>query len=99
MKIAAARSLAALAKEPISSEMLDAYGLKELSFGRDYVIPKPLDSRMLEWETPAVAQAAMDTGVATKPITDMDAYRQALRERVAKSRKRINAFVDSYYEK
>ncbi|HKK32976.1 MAG TPA: malic enzyme-like NAD(P)-binding protein [Desulfomicrobiaceae bacterium] len=99
MKIAAARSLAALAKEPISSEMLDAYGLKELSFGRDYVIPKPLDSRMLEWETPAVAQAAMDTGVATKPIADMDAYRQALRERVARSRKRINAFVDSYYEK
>ncbi len=99
MKIAAARSLAALAKEPISSEMLDAYGLKELSFGRDYVIPKPLDSRMLEWETPAVAQAAMDTGVATKPIADMDAYRQELRERVARSRKRINAFVDSYYEK
>ena len=99
MKVAAAKSLAALAKEPISSEMLDAYGLKELSFGRDYVIPKPLDSRMLEWETPAVAQAAMDTGVATKPIADMDAYRQALRDRVARSRKRINAFVDSYYEK
>ena len=98
MKIAAAKSLAALAKEPVSSEMLDAYGLKELSFGRDYVIPKPLDSRMLEWETPAVAQAAMDTGVATKPIADMDAYRLALRERVAKSRKRINAFVDSYNE-
>jgi malate dehydrogenase (oxaloacetate-decarboxylating)(NADP+) len=98
MKIAAARSLAALAKEPVSSEMLNAYGLKELSFGRDYVIPKPLDSRLLEWETPAVAQAAMDTGVASKPIEDMDAYRKALRERVAKSRKRINAFVDSYTE-
>ncbi len=96
MKVAAAKSLAALAKEPVPSEILDAYGVKELTFGRDYVIPKPLDSRMLEWETPAVAQAAMDTGVAKKPIADMEAYRISLRERVAASRKRINAYVDTY---
>ncbi len=96
MKVAAAKSLAALAKEPVPSEICDAYGVKEMTFGRDYVIPKPLDPRVLEWETPAVAQAAMDTGVAKKPIADMEAYRVSLRDRVAASRKRINAYVDSY---
>ncbi len=96
MKVAAAKALAALAKEPVPSEICDAYGVKELTFGRDYIIPKPVDPRVLEWETPAVAQAAMDTGVAKKPIADMEAYRVSLRERVAASRKRINAYVDSY---
>ncbi len=98
MKVAASKGLAALAKEPVPSEILDAYGVKELSFGIDYVIPKPLDSRLLEWETPAVAKAAMDTGVAKAPIEDLEAYRISLRERVAAARKRINAFVNSYYE-
>ncbi|AGW13408.1 malic enzyme-like NAD(P)-binding protein [Megalodesulfovibrio gigas] len=96
MKIAAARSLAELAKEPVPAEICDMYGVKELTFGVDYVIPKPLDSRILEWETVAVAKAAMETGVAKKPIADLDAYRVALRDRVAASRKRINAFVESY---
>ena len=98
MKVAASKGLAALAKEPVPSEILDAYGVKELSFGIDYIIPKPLDSRLLEWETPAVAKAAMDTGVAKAPIEDLEAYRISLRERVAAARKRISAFVNSYYE-
>ncbi|TVM17860.1 malate dehydrogenase [Oceanidesulfovibrio indonesiensis] len=96
MKVAAAEALAALAKEPVPSEICDAYGVKELTFGYDYVIPKPLDPRMLEWETPAVAKAAMDSGVASTTIEDLDAYAIQLRDRIATSRKRINAFVESY---
>ncbi len=96
MKVAAAVALAALAKEPVPTEICDMYGVKELTFGLDYVIPKPLDPRVLEWETPAVAKAAADTGVAKAPIADLEAYRVALRDRVASSRKRINAFVESY---
>ena len=99
MKIAAAKSLAALAKEPVPSEICDAYGVKELTFGVDYIIPKPLDPRVLEWEVPAVAQAAMDTCVASTPISDMEAYRQSLRARVKNSNARIGTFVESYYNK
>jgi malate dehydrogenase (oxaloacetate-decarboxylating)(NADP+) len=96
MKVAAAQSLAALAKEPVPSEICDMYGVKQMTFGRDYVIPKPLDPRVLEWETPAVAKAAMDTGVAKSPITDLEAYKNSLRERIAAARQRINTFVKSY---
>jgi malate dehydrogenase (oxaloacetate-decarboxylating)(NADP+) len=96
MKVAAARSLAALAKEPVPSEICDMYGVKELTFGVDYVIPKPLDPRVLVWETPAVAKAAMDSGVARKPIADMEAYKKQLTTRFDESRKRIARVVDSY---
>ncbi len=96
MKIAAARSLAALAKEPVPTEICDMYGVKDLTFGRDYVIPKPLDPRMLIWETPAVAQAAMDTGVAQNPITDMRVYKKQLSTRFEQSRARIASVVESY---
>jgi malate dehydrogenase (oxaloacetate-decarboxylating)(NADP+) len=95
MKLAAARSLAALAKEPVPQEMLDAYKVKELSFGIDYVIPKALDTRMLVWEAPAVAKAAMDTGVAQIKI-DLEQYKKQLRERLDNSQKRIGEFVKSY---
>ena len=97
MKIAAAKALAALAKEPVPQEICDAYGVEKLEFGVDYVIPKPLDPRVLEWEVAAVAQAAMDTGVATNPIKDMDEYRKCLRERVQSSNERIGTFVESYF--
>lgn len=96
MKIAAARALAALAKEPVPAQVCEAYGSQEFSFGIDYVIPKPLDPRIIEWEAPAVAQAAMDTGVAQAPITDMDAYRQELRLRTEKTADRIQTHVNSY---
>ena len=96
MKVAAAKALAALAKEPVSEEVCAMYDVDSLSFGVDYIIPKPLDPRILEWEVPAVAQAAMDTGVATTPINDMDAYRKSLRERVNASHARVEAFVESY---
>jgi malate dehydrogenase (oxaloacetate-decarboxylating)(NADP+) len=95
MKIAAANSLAALAKEPVPDYVLEAYGVDKLEFGIDYVIPKPLDLRLIEWESAAVAKAAMDTGVATTPIADFTAYRAELRQRLADSRSRIEAFVET----
>lgn len=96
MKIAAARSLAALAKEPVPEEVSRAYGGQRFAFGPDYIIPKPLDPRIIEWETPAVARAAMESGVATRPIVDLDAYRLGLVERVKKARGRAAALYASY---
>lgn len=96
MKIAAARALAALAKEPVPDSVSQAYGGKKFSFGLDYIIPKPLDPRIIEWETPAVAQAAMDSGIAARPIKDMDAYRKHLVKRVNAARGRADALHKSY---
>jgi malate dehydrogenase (oxaloacetate-decarboxylating)(NADP+) len=64
MKIAASHALAALAKEPVPERVLAAYGIDHLEFGRDYIVPKPLDCRVCQWEAPAVAQAAIDSGAA-----------------------------------
>ena len=64
MQIAAVRALQALTREPMLPEVLDAYNLKKLEFGRDYIIPKPLDPRLLDFVPPAVARAAIDSGVA-----------------------------------
>ena len=83
MKFAASKALAALAKEDVPDSVLRAYGLENLKFGRDYIIPKPFDPRVLLWEAPAVAEAAMRTGVARKMI-DLDEYRQQLAFRLGK---------------
>ncbi|HQG13355.1 MAG: NADP-dependent malic enzyme [bacterium ADurb.Bin270] len=83
MKRAAALSLASLAKEPVPPEVLKAYGLDHLEFGKDYLIPKALDPRVLLWEAPAVAEAAMRSGVATRKINDMDLYRKQLEKRIS----------------
>ena len=80
MKIAAARALAALAREDVPDEVTSAYGARP-KFGSDYIIPVPFDPRLISYVPPAVAQAAMDTGVARKPIVDMDAYRHQLSAR------------------
>ena len=77
MKVAAAHSLSELTKQDVPDSVLRAYGLESLKFGDDYIIPKPLDPRVLLWEAPAVAQAAMDTGVARIHL-DIDEYRQQL---------------------
>ncbi len=95
MKLAAARSLAALAREPVPNAVKKAYGVREMSFGPDYVIPKALDPRVLEWVAPAVAKAAMDTGAARMTL-DAKAYAKALRARLKKSQKRIKGFIESY---
>ncbi|ATX64710.1 NADP-dependent malic enzyme [Roseinatronobacter bogoriensis] len=81
MKIACARALAELAREDVPDEVAMAYGRK-LSFGRDYIIPTPFDPRLIHTIPPAVAKAGMDTGVARRPIIDMDGYIQALKARM-----------------
>jgi malate dehydrogenase (oxaloacetate-decarboxylating)(NADP+) len=78
MKLACVREIAELAKADISEEVANAYAGKELSFGPDYIIPTPFDSRLILRIAPAVARAAAESGVATRPITDFDAYRQGL---------------------
>jgi len=80
MKIAAARALAELAREDVPDEVAAAYGARP-RYGPDYIIPVPFDPRLISFVPPAVAKAAMDTGVARKPIVDMDGYRQQLRSR------------------
>jgi malate dehydrogenase (oxaloacetate-decarboxylating)(NADP+) len=80
MKIAAARALAELAREDVPDEVAAAYGTRP-KYGPDYIIPVPFDPRLISYVPPAVAKAAMDTGVARKPIIDMDAYSQSLRSR------------------
>jgi malate dehydrogenase (oxaloacetate-decarboxylating)(NADP+) len=82
MKIAAAYAIAQLAREAVPEEVAAAYGGQMASFGQDYIIPAPFDPRLMEVVPAAVAQAAMDSGVATKPILDMDEYRTSLRARL-----------------
>lgn len=81
MKVAASQSLARLAKEPVPQDVLDAYGLDHLEFGRDYIVPKPLDPRVCLWEAPAVAQAAIQSGVARRAL-DITCYRDDLAKRM-----------------
>jgi malate dehydrogenase (oxaloacetate-decarboxylating)(NADP+) len=80
MKIAAAHALAELAREDVPDEVAAAYGMRP-KFGPDYIIPVPFDPRLISYVPPAVAKAAMDTGVARKPIVDMEGYRQQLSAR------------------
>ena len=82
MKIAAAEALAELAREPVPEEVAAAYGGRAQSFGRDYIIPAPFDPRLMEVVASAVAEAAVASGVAQKPIADLEAYRQELRARL-----------------
>jgi malate dehydrogenase (oxaloacetate-decarboxylating)(NADP+) len=82
MKLAAAKALAALAKEDVPDEVAVAYQGRRLKFGPDYIIPTPFDPRLISTVPLYVAQAAMDTGVARKPIADMDAYRNQLAQRL-----------------
>ena len=82
MKKAAALALAKLTKEKVPEEVKKAYGGKDFSFGRDYIVPKPFDPRVIEWEAVAVAKAAVEDGVALSPITDWEGYRERLRNRM-----------------
>lgn len=83
MKIAAAKALAELARQEVPEAVLKAYNLDRLEFGPDYIIPKPVDPRVPLWVAPAVAKAAMETGVARRPIEDLDAYRAELAARLS----------------
>jgi len=85
MKLAATRALAALAKEDVPDSVRAAYGVEHMEFGRQYIIPKPFDPRVLVWEAAAVAQAAIETGVAQVKI-DIEEYKEQLERRLGKSR-------------
>lgn len=80
MEAAAVQAIAALAREPVADDVAAAYGGTAPVFGPDYIIPKPFDPRLILHIAPAVAKAAMDSGVATRPITDMQAYRDQLEQ-------------------
>ena len=81
MKIAAARSLAALAKEPVPASVAKAYGKETFEYGPEYIVPKPFDPRVFVWESVAVAQAAIDTGAARVKI-DIEKYKSQLEEKI-----------------
>jgi len=82
MKLAAVHALADLAKEPVPDLVFQAYDVDKIEFGRDYLIPKPLDPRLITTVSPAVAKAAMDSGMATNPIKDWGAYNNELLKRI-----------------
>ena len=84
MKLAAAHALAQLAREDVPDAVIRSYGDRPIMFGPDYIIPKPFDHRVLLWVAPAVARAAIETGVARKPITDWDAYADRLEARLGR---------------
>lgn len=90
MKLAATRALAQLAKEKVPDSVLKAYNLERLDFGREYIIPKPLDPRLISRVAPAVARAAIETGVARFLIEDWEAYAKSLDKRTSEHIKRIS---------
>ncbi len=94
MKLAASYALAKLAKEEVPESVIRAYGGIELKFGKDYIIPKPFDPRVLTYVAPAVAKAAMETGVARKPIQDWDEYEHQLLERLGISKQIVRVAIE-----
>jgi len=93
MKIAAVRALAQLAKEKVPEVVLNAYSGEQFSYGREYIIPKPFDPRVLWKVAPAVAKAAVDSGVAQNPISDWEAYKEELKERLGFSEQNIRVLI------
>ncbi|HDR03729.1 MAG TPA: NADP-dependent malic enzyme [Candidatus Marinimicrobia bacterium] len=93
MKVAATMALANLAKEDVPEEVAKAYGVDKITFGKDYIIPKPFDYRVLIWEAAAVAEAAMKTGVARAPV-DLDQYKRQLEARLGRSRSLMRELWD-----
>lgn len=94
MKMAAVKALAALAKEPVPEQVNVAYDETRLTFGREYIIPKPFDPRLISTIPVAVAQAAIASGVATEPITDWIAYAEELSSRLGNSQKMVRILHD-----
>lgn len=94
MKMAAVKALAELAKEPVPEQVNIAYGETRLNFGREYIIPKPFDPRLIAAVPPAVAKAAMESGVAQSPITDWEKYIDELNERMGSDNKIIKLLMD-----
>ncbi|MFN3641154.1 MAG: phosphate acyltransferase, partial [Flavobacterium sp.] len=94
MKMAAVHALASLAKMPVPEQVNIAYGETKLVFGRDYIIPKPFDPRLIVTVSPAVARAAMESGVAKNPITDWEKYEMELEERLGNDNKMVRLLTN-----
>lgn len=94
MKLAAVKAIAELAKETIPEEVIEAYGEKNISFGREQFIPKPLDPRLIYYVAPAVAKAAMESGVAREPIQDWEAYEMELKNRLGLDNKLLRNITE-----
>jgi len=94
MKMAAVKALASLAKEPVPEQVNIAYGETRLTFGKEYIIPKPFDPRLITEVPPAVAKAAMDSGVAKEPITDWEKYKDVLLERLGSDNKIVRLLLN-----
>jgi len=94
MKMAAVRALARLAKEPVPEQVNIAYGETRLTFGKNYIIPKPFDPRLIAEVPPAVAKAAIESGVAKHPITDWEKYEDTLRERLGSDNKLVRLLLN-----
>ena len=94
MKMAAVQALALLTKESVPEQVNVAYGATKLNFGREYIIPKPFDPRLITIVAPAVAKAAMDTGVAQNPITDWNKYEEELLDRLGNDNKMVRLIAN-----
>ncbi|AEW86871.1 NADP-dependent malic enzyme [Flavobacterium columnare] len=94
MKMAAVKALACLAKQPVPEQVNIAYGETKLVFGRDYIIPKPFDPRLIAEVAPAVAKAAIESGVAQQPITDWEKYRNELLDRLGSDNKMVRMLAN-----
>lgn len=94
MKLAAVKAVAQLAKEPVPEEVNEAYNQKNITFGRNFIIPKPLDNRLITTIAPAVAKAAMDSGVAQQPITDWEGYKENLAKRLGLNNKLLKNITE-----
>ncbi|MBV2146061.1 MULTISPECIES: malic enzyme-like NAD(P)-binding protein [Rickettsiales] len=96
MKIAAADAIAKLAREPVSDEISAAYGGRKMSYGREYIIPTPFDPRLISIVSPAVAKAAVDSGIARKAIQDWSKYENQLKSRLASTLNTLNLLSSQY---
>ena len=94
MKLAATKAIAELAKQDVPDYVNLAYGSKNLSFGSDYIIPKPIDNRLISEVSSAVAKAAIDSGIAQRKITDWDAYKAELDNRLGKDNKLMRSLAN-----
>ncbi len=94
MKMAAVKALAQLTKEPVPEQVNIAYGETRLTFSKDYIIPKPFDPRLIAEVPPAVAKAAMESGIAKEPITDWDKYKNTLMERLGSDNKIVRLLMN-----
>ena len=94
MKLAAVYAIADLAKQPVPSVVNAAYNLESIRYGREYILPKPLDPRLLSAVAPAVARAAMHSGVARRPVTDWEEYEEHLQEMMGYDNRLVRRFAD-----